>query len=145
MDGREPPIIEEEQSGHSRSKRLEEQRRAHEHLVNYALMTKVIHAEEPKCFIEAEGDDRWMETMQSKYGSIMKNNTWDLVDQSPKHKVIDTKWVYKIKYKFKNTLDKYKALLMAKGFAQVHGFDYHYTFALTPHITTIRSVLALAA
>ena len=63
LDSREPLTIEEEQSEHCRSKRLEEQRRAQEHLVNYALMTKVIRAEEPKCLAEAEGDDRWMEAM----------------------------------------------------------------------------------
>ena len=74
----------------------------------------------------------------------MKNNTWDLVDRPPKRKVIDTKWVYKTKYKFDSTLDKYKAWLMAKGFAHVYGFDYQDTFAPTPWLTTIRNVLALA-
>ena len=54
----------------------------------------------------------------------MKNNTQDLMDQSPKCKVISTKWVYKTKYKSNEMLDKYKAQLMAKGFAQVHRFDY---------------------
>ena len=43
-------------------------------------MTKVIRVEEPKCLKEAFGDDKWVETVQSEYGSIMKNNTWDLVD-----------------------------------------------------------------
>ena len=28
-------------------------------------MTEVIHVEEPKCLEEAQGDDRWMEAMQS--------------------------------------------------------------------------------
>ena len=56
--------------------------------------------------------------MQSEYGSIMKNNTWDLVDRPSKRKIIDTKWVYKTKYKSDSTLDKYKARLVAKGFAQ---------------------------
>ena len=98
-----------------RSKRLEEQRRAQEHLVNYALMIEVIHAKEPKCLVEAQGDDRWMEAMQSKCGSIMKNNTWDLVDRPPKCKVIRTKWVYKTKYT-KKTLDKYQGTTHGKGF-----------------------------
>ena len=62
-------------------------------------MIEVICAKEPKYLEEAQGDDRWMEAMQSKYGSIMKNNTWDLVDRPPKCKVIGTKWVYKTKYK----------------------------------------------
>ena len=83
--------------------------------------------------------------MQSEYGSIMNNNTWDLVDRPPKRKVIDTKWVYKTKYKSDHTLDKHKVWFMAKGFAQVHGFDYQDTLTPTARLTTIRSVLALAA
>ena len=74
----------------------------------------MIHFEGPKCLEEAHGDDRWMEAMQLEYGFIMKNNTWDLVDQPPKHKVIGTKWVYKTKYKSNGTLDKYKTRLVAR-------------------------------
>ena len=55
--------------------------------------------------------------MWSKYGYIMKKSTWDLVNQPPKHKVIGTKWVYNIKYKSNNMLDKYKVACVAKGFA----------------------------
>ena len=108
-------------------------------------MIEVLHSQEPKSLVEAQGDDRWMEAMQSEYGSIMKNNTWDLLDRPPKCKVIGTKWVYKTKYNSHDTLDKYKARLMAKGYAQVQGFDYQDTFAPTARLTTICSVLALVA
>lgn len=86
-----------------------------------------------------------MEAMQSEYGSVMKNNTCDLVDRPQKCKVIDTKWVYKAKYKSDGSLDKYKAWLAAKGFAQIKGFDYQDTFAPKARLTTIHTVLALAA
>ncbi|MCO5589308.1 hypothetical protein L7F22_043274 [Adiantum nelumboides] len=33
--------------------------------------------------------------MQVKFVSIIKNDTWDLVDHAQKHKVINTKWVYR--------------------------------------------------
>jgi len=55
--------------------------------------------------------------MESEYNSIMKNKTWDLVDRPTKRKVIDTKWVYKVKYKSDGNLEKYKARLVAQGFA----------------------------
>lgn len=67
----------------------------------------------------------------------MKNNTWDLMDRPSKCKVkIGSKWVYKIKY---------KAWLVAKGFAQVKGYDYSKTFTPIARLITICSVLALAA
>ena len=88
-------------------------------------------------------DDRWMEAMWSKSGYIMKKSTCDLINQPPKHKVIGTKWVYNIKYKSDNTLDKYKVAHVAKGLVQAHGFDYPNTFAPIAQLTTIRSVSVL--
>ena len=108
-------------------------------------MIKVIRAKEPKCLVEAQGDDKWMEAMQSEYGSVMKNNTQDLVDRPPKCKVISIKWVYKTKHNSNGMLNKYKAWLMVKGVAQIHGFDYQDTFAPTTRLTTIRNVLDLVA
>ena len=107
-----------------RSKRIEEQRRAQENLVNYALMSQVASVQEPSTFAEAQEDKRWVEAMESEYNSIMKNHTWDLVDRPTKRKVIGTKWVYKPKYKSDNNLEKYKARLVAQGFAQKEGYDF---------------------
>ena len=104
-----------------------EQCKVQKQLVNYALMIGIIYAKGPKCLEEALGDDKWMEVMHSKYGSIMKNSTWDLVDRPPKCKVISTQWVSKTKYKFDGPLDK--SWLVAKGFAQVYGYDYSDSFA----------------
>ena len=52
-----------------------------------------------------------------EYNSIMKNHTWDPVDRPTKRKVISTKWVYKDKYESNGSLEKYKAIHIAKGFA----------------------------
>jgi len=59
-----------------------------------------------------------MGAMKVEYNSVVKNRTWDLMDHPTKHKVIRTKWVYKAKYKFNKSLEKYKARLLAKGFPQ---------------------------
>ena len=66
--------VEEEPVVH-RPKRIEEQRRNHENLVNYALMSQVASVQEPNTFAEAQEDERWVEAMESKYNSIMKNHT----------------------------------------------------------------------
>ena len=78
-------------------------------------------------------------------GLQSKNGTWQLIDPPPKRKVIGTKWVYKVKYKSDDSLEKYKARLVAQGFSQVEGFDVHETFAPTVRIASIRLILALAA
>ena len=52
---------------------------------------------------------------------------------------IGTKWVYKIKRKSNGRLiDRYKARLIAKGYAKRYCIDYEETLAPTSRMTTIR-------
>lgn len=99
---------------------------------------------EPQSYQEACKRKDWMETMRVEMDSILKNDTWTLVDRPPKRKVIGVKWVYKAKYKSDGTLNKYKARLVAKGYAKAEGIDYEETLAPTSRMTTIRMVVALA-
>ena len=61
--------------------------------------------------------------MQKEYDSLIKNGTWKLVDPPLGTKPIGYKWVYKNKYKADGSLDKHKARLVEKGFAQKEGID----------------------
>ncbi|MCO5549206.1 hypothetical protein L7F22_002672 [Adiantum nelumboides] len=63
----------------------------------------------------------------------------------PKRKVVSTKWIFKTKYKADGSLDKHKARLVARGFSQRPGVDFDETYAPTARMTTIRTVLCLAA
>lgn len=54
----------------------------------------------------------------------MKNQTWVLKDVLAYNKLIGCKWVYKVKYKANDTLNKHKARLVPKGVAQQEGIDY---------------------
>ena len=148
FDERNPgfKVPETSADGPRRSRRIEEQRRASEHIVNMALMAEIMGSiKEPTSATEALEDPKWKEAMESEYDSIIKNGTWLLVDRPPRRKVIGTKWVYKVKYKSDGSLEKYKARLVAQGFSQVEDFDVHETFAPTARMTSIRMVLALAA
>jgi hypothetical protein len=56
----------------------------------------------------------------------------------------NSKWVYKIKRKVDDCLDRYKAWLVAKGFKQQYGIDYEETFSPVIKSPTIRIILSLA-
>jgi hypothetical protein len=83
--------------------------------------------------------------MAEELQALEKTHTWDLVDLPRGKSVIGCKWVYKIKTKFDSTIERYKARLIAKRYVQEYEIDYEETFAHVARITSIRSLLAIAA
>ena len=69
----------------------------------------------------------------------------DLVPTSPRKKAIGCRWIYKVKYNADGSVNRYKAQLVTKGYAQTHGVDYEETFAPVAKMTTVRTVIALVA
>ena len=54
------------------------------------------------------------------------------------------KWVYTVKYKANETLERYKTRLVAKGYTQTYGVDYLETFALIAKMNIVKILLSLA-
>ncbi|CAM8984711.1 unnamed protein product [Rhodiola kirilowii] len=83
--------------------------------------------------------------MQNEIIALQDNHTWDIVDLPEGKHAIGCKWVYKVKRHSDGTIERYKARLVAKGYTQEEGLDYHETFAPVIKMTTIRTVLKIAA
>ena len=94
-----------------------------------ALMAEIMaETKEPASLEKALADPSWKAAMQAEFDSIIKNDTWELVDRPAKRKVIGTKWVWKVKQKEDGTLDKFGARLVAQGYSQVEGLDFQDSF-----------------
>ena len=60
-------------------------------------------------------------------------------------RAIGNKWVLKVKRKSDDTIDKFKARLVAKDFTQIEGVDYYETFSPVVRLSSIRLILSLVA
>ena len=58
--------------------------------------------------------------------------------------MIGTKWVLRVKTDAAGNLDKFKAMVVVKGFTQVKGLDYEETFAPTIRFESVKALVALA-
>ena len=74
----------------------------------------------------------------------LENHTWDLVDLPPNKSVVGCKWVFKIKTRSDESIERYKTRLVVKGFTQENGTDYEETFAPVAHLSSVRTLLAVA-
>uniref|UniRef100_A0A2N9GZL8 Integrase catalytic domain-containing protein n=1 Tax=Fagus sylvatica TaxID=28930 RepID=A0A2N9GZL8_FAGSY len=103
----------------------------------------VLSLHEPHTYREACTNPLWQQAMIEELQALEKTHTWDLVDLPRGKSVIGCKWVYKIKTKSDGIIERYKAHLVAKGYAQEYGIDYEETFAPVARITSVRSLLAI--
>lgn len=101
-------------------------------------------SEGPSNLQSALSDKNWKHAMDVEYEALHKNKTWHLVPPQKGKNVIDCKWVYKIKRRSDEKIERYKARLVAKGFKQRYGIYYEDTFSPVVKAAAIRLVLSLA-
>ncbi|XP_074271215.1 uncharacterized protein LOC141595141 [Silene latifolia] len=99
---------------------------------------------EPRSYYEAVKQAEWREAMGKEIDALENNGTWKIVDLPDGKKPIGCKWVYKTKLKADGTIERHKARLVAQGFTQIEGINYHETFAPVAKMTSVRLLLAVA-
>lgn len=108
-------------------------------------MVAITSLDEPKIFAQTSKDPKWQEDMMKEIKALEENKTWTITKLPPGKKSIESKWVYKIKYKPNGELERYKACLVAKGYTQIEGVDFHETFAPVAKLVIVRCALAVVA
>lgn len=112
---------------------------------NYVALVSNIIDVEPSNYEEVAEKKVWKDAMVEEYQSIMKNDVWDIVLRPKEKYVVTSKWIYKIKHATGDSIGKYKARFVDRGFSQKEGIDYEETFASVARYTSIRAIMAIAA
>ena len=95
---------------------------------------------EPESYSEAvkhTDAKKWEFAMAEEMKSLNQNKTWKLTTLPKGKKILQNKWVYRIKEDAEGK-PKYKARLVVKGFQQVQNLDYTEVFSPVVKMTTIR-------
>nr|GEY25946.1 putative reverse transcriptase, RNA-dependent DNA polymerase, Gag-polypeptide of LTR copia-type [Tanacetum cinerariifolium] len=106
-------------------------------LSHKAFLMTISSNRESSCFEQATQDEKWWNAMQQEIKALKKNGTWTLEELPKGKRPIDSKWVYKTKFKSNGEVERYKAILVAKGCTQRKGVDYHETFAPVVKLVTV--------
>jgi transposase InsO family protein len=103
---------------------------------------------EPRTYKQAiSGTDaaRWNEAMEEEISALRRNDTYDVVPKPSDRKIIDCKWIYKIKRLADASIERYKARGVGKGYSQTPGEDYDEIFAPVVRYESLRLLLAICA
>jgi len=82
--------------------------------------------------------------MNQEIATLEANNTWEITELPPDKKAISSKWGYKIKFKLDDTVERFKARFVVRGFDQTPDEEYSNTFSPIAKLPTVRTLLAIA-
>ena len=108
-------------------------------------MISTVTLHEPYSYREASSNPLWQAAIIEELDVLSRNRTWDLVNLPLDQSVVGCKWVFKIKTRSDGSIEQYKAYLVAKGFTKEYGIDYEETFTPVARLSSIRTLLAVAA
>ena len=115
--------------------------------ITYITSFAVQDAKLPESYDKAiDGPDRehWKAAMNDELGSLAAMNVWEEQALPTGRKAVGCRWVFAIKKDNEGNIIRYKARLVAQGFAQIEGIDFSETYSPVARMNTSRIFFTLA-
>jgi hypothetical protein len=116
-----------------------------ETLAEMALRTAGPEPQTIEDALSREDGASWHAAAAVEFEAMKQTGTWELVELPAGRKAVGCRWVFKIKKNADGTVERYKARIVAQGFAQKPHLEYTETFAPVARFASLRSVIAIAA
>jgi hypothetical protein len=101
----------------AKGKKLLRDRVTHQRPIRYQALALEMQLE-PICCADAAKFPEWIEAMMDEMQSHKRNNTWILVRRLSHTKVMDHRWIFKIKRNPDHSVSRFKARLVIRGYRQ---------------------------
>ena len=83
--------------------------------------------------------------MRAELASLIENEMFELCELPLGAAALTGKLVLKIKRGAHGEIERFKARYVVRGFEQIHGLEFHETWAPVGHYTTLRCLLVICA
>lgn len=122
----------------TRSKREKKLPKKFDDHIVYANLSNYLVPESYSEAIHSEDSKKWLQAMNKEISSLEENQTWKIVNQPLNKKIVEVKWIYRIKS------DKtYKARVVAKGFQQDF-VENEEIYSPVARMTTLKVLLSVS-
>ncbi|SGY38681.1 BQ5605_C003g02060 [Microbotryum silenes-dioicae] len=148
VKGRNPGRYEEIDANNEIPHRTRSQRRDAEQQVMYGSAMSVSLPPVPSNYEEAMASpeaDKWIAAIKAELDAMARHQVLIDSDLPSGARALGSKWVFTRKENAQGEVTRYKARLVAQGFAQRPGIEYNETFAPVARPSTILSLVGTAA
>ena len=94
-----------------------------------AQATDILEPQGYKQALKSPDSPEWQKAMDDELQSLRENKVYEIVPRPRSQKIVDSRWVFKVKSNAEGNLERYKARLVAKGYSQTEGVDYDEIFS----------------
>ncbi|UYV65054.1 hypothetical protein LAZ67_3002990 [Cordylochernes scorpioides] len=95
--------------------------------------------------LNSDNREQWIKAMEDEMRRITNLKVWRLIDKPKDKKLIKSKWIFSINKNSDGSIKNFKARLVATGYDQILGSDYHEIYSPTIRPETIRILIKIAA